>query len=208
MRAGRAGGLSRLMGLYVPGRSILHRAPAWAKLGGLLCVTLAASVPPPNWWLLCSLGGLVLAMFLVTRLAGRLVIQLWAMRWMLVVVLIPQLIFLAWPVAVATTARILIAITAASLVTLTTRTSELLAVFERVLMPLRRVGVNPVRVSLVLAMTIRTVPVIAERAEQVREAQRARGRYSLRGFVVPLLVGSLRHADELADALAARGVED
>ena len=208
MTARRGGRLSRLTGLYVPGRSILHRAPASVKVVGLLCVTLAASVPPPNWWLLCALGTLVLGMFLVTRLAGRLLIQLWAMRWMLVVVLIPQLIFLAWPVAIATTGRIVIAITAASLVTLTTRTSELLTVFERALMPLRRIGVNPVRVSLVLAMTIRTVPVIADRAEQVREAQQARGRYSLRGFVVPLLVGSIRHADELADALAARGVED
>ena len=46
-------------------------------------------------------------------------------------------------------------------------------------------------------------------AEQVRDAQRARGlSASPRAFAVPLVVRSLRHADALGDALVARGVDD
>jgi biotin transport system permease protein len=43
----------------------------------------------------------------------------------------------------------------------------------------------------------------------VRHAQVARGATaSPTAFVVPLVVRSLRHADRLADALVARGIDD
>jgi len=58
-----------------------------------------------------------------------------------------------------------------------------------------------------LAVAINTVPVLARLATSVREAQRARGAGSnLVTFVVPFLVVSLKHADELGEALTARGV--
>ena len=75
--------------------------------------------------------------------------------------------------------------------------------------PLRRVGVDPERVGLMLALGIRSVPVVVGLAEEVRDAQRARGlTASPRAFAVPLIVRSLRHADALGDALVARGVDD
>jgi len=53
------------------------------------------------------------------------------------------------------------------------------------------------------------VPVVVGLAEEVREAQLARGLgMSPRAFAVPLVVRSLRHADALGEALAARGVDD
>ena len=56
-------------------------------------------------------------------------------------------------------------------------------------------------------MTISTIPVLARLASDVREAQRARGGGRQPAhFVVPFLVVALKHADELGDALAARGV--
>jgi biotin transport system permease protein len=48
---------------------------------------------------------------------------------------------------------------------------------------------------------------MVRRARDVREAQLARGvRRDVRAFAVPYLVMALKHADELGDALAARGV--
>jgi biotin transport system permease protein len=74
---------------------------------------------------------------------------------------------------------------------------------------LRRVGVDPERIGLLLALGVRCVPVVVGLAEQVRDAQRARGLgASPRAFAVPLIVRSLRHADALGEALVARGVED
>ena len=63
------------------------------------------------------------------------------------------------------------------------------------------------RAAVLLAVTITTVPVLARLAAEVRDAQRARGvRPSLRAALVPFVVLSLRHADQLGEALAARGV--
>jgi biotin transport system permease protein len=97
---------------------------------------------------------------------------------------------------------------AAALVTLTTRTSALVDVLVSVCRPLRVVGVDPDRVGLVIALAIRSVPIVAGFATQIRDAQRARGaRPSPRAYAAPLIVRSLRHADAVGEALAARGLD-
>jgi len=97
----------------------------------------------------------------------------------------------------------------AALVTITTRTTALIDVVVRVCRPLAFVGVDPERIGLLLSLGIRSVPVVVGLAAEVREAQLARGLgMSPRAFAVPLVVRSLRHADALGEALAARGVDD
>jgi biotin transport system permease protein len=97
----------------------------------------------------------------------------------------------------------------AALVTLTTRTTDLVDALVAACRPLRVVRVDPERIGLMVALGIRCVPVVVGLAEEVREAQRARGlTASPRAFAVPLLVRSLRHADALGEALMARGLED
>ena len=74
---------------------------------------------------------------------------------------------------------------------------------------LTRIGLDPERIGLLIALSIRAVPVVAGLATEVRDAQRARGlETDLRAFAVPLIIRSLRHADTVAEALVARGVED
>ena len=83
----------------------------------------------------------------------------------------------------------------------------LLDAIERGMGPLARIRIDPQRVALLLTVTLSTLPVLARLAHDVREAQRARGgRASLRLFAVPFLVVALKHADQLGDALTARGV--
>ena len=61
---------------------------------------------------------------------------------------------------------------------------------------------------MLLATTVTAIPVIAGFAAAIREAQRARGvRLLPHAVVVPLLVMSLKHADDLAEAMVARGAE-
>ena len=114
-----------------------------------------------------------------------------------------------WRSPAVVAGSLLLAVAAAGVVTLTTRTGDLLDAVVRVLRPLRRVGVDPDRVGLVLALTIRTVPVLVSLGEEVRDARRARGaERSVRAFAVPLVIRAVRHADRLGEALAARGVDD
>ena len=198
-----------LLGAYVPRQSPIHRAPAGLKLGALALVSLAVLLVR-SWWGVGALAVLVLAVAIASRVGMRaLLVQLRP-----VVLLVPAVLALQWwahgPARAALlSSRLVLLVALAALVVLTTRTTEVLAANERAARPLRVVGVRPDRVALVLALAIRSVPVLATLADDVRDAQRARGHErDLRAFAVPLVVGTLRRADALGDALRARGVDD
>lgn len=196
------------LGLYVPGDSPVHRLPAAVKLLllvalGVASVFLRAPVP---------VGGaivIVIACYAVAGLSPVVAIrQVWPMRWILVFILAFQWWVRGWQSAVVIVGVIAVLVMAAALVTLTTRTSALVDVLVSVCRPLRVVGVDPDRVGLVIALAIRSVPIVAGFATQIRDAQRARGaRPSPRAYAAPLIVRSLRHADAVGEALAARGLD-
>jgi biotin transport system permease protein len=105
--------------------------------------------------------------------------------------------------------RLLTLVVAAAVITATTRVTALVAVIEWLAAPLRVFGVRPARIGLVVAMTLRFIPLVADRAAAVREAHAARGGDRLRpAMVVPLLVQVLRMAATVGDALDARGAGD
>jgi biotin transport system permease protein len=194
--------------LYRPGTGWLHRAPAGPKALGILLVVLAISLLPTSWWTTGIAAAVTVLAYLVSGLGlaelGR---QLVLIRWIITITVIGQLLFVDIESAVSNTARIVAAILLAALLVLSTRVADLLDAFERALRPFGRFGVDPARIALMLAVAINTIPVLARLAAGVRDAQRARGvRSNPVTFVVPFLVVSLKHADELGDALAARGV--
>ncbi len=198
-----------MIGLYLPGASPLHRCPAPAKLLALLAGTTALLVARSPLAVLAG-AALVVTGCAVARVPARLAWQqLRPLRWF-VVALVPLQSWTAGPrSALVVTGSLLVTVLAASLVTLTTRLSAMLDVLERVLQPARRLGVDPDRVALVLALTVRAVPVLAATADQVGDARRARGlQRSPRALLVPLVLRTLRHADLLGEALVARGVDD
>jgi biotin transport system permease protein len=87
------------------------------------------------------------------------------------------------------------------------------AVVEFVCAPLRLVGGRPQRVGLLIAMALRFIPVLVERADRIRAAQAARGGAprgvrALRTTVAPLLVQLLQMAHDVSEALDARGADD
>jgi biotin transport system permease protein len=92
--------------------------------------------------------------------------------------------------------------------TLTVRVSALMEAIEQGLEPLRRWGVNPAQVSLMVSMALRFVPLLSEQLQEIKAAQRARGlEGNTLALMVPFLVKTLRMADDLTDALEARGYD-
>ncbi len=198
-----------LAATFVPGASPVHRAPAGLKLAvlavGLLLVALLPGPVP------VAVGALVVAVLVAVAGVGLAAVAALVrpVLWVLVPVVVVQ-VWLAGPVrALVVGAGIVVAVAAAGLVTLTTRTEDLLDALVTALGPLRRTGVDPERVALVLALAVRSVPVLAGIAGEVQQARAARGaERSLRAFAVPFVIRSLRHADRLGEALEARGVDD
>jgi biotin transport system permease protein len=202
-----------VLSLYRPGDGLLHRMPAGPKLLLVLAAVLGVSVLPSQWWAAAVACGAVVFAYAVAGLNDgllgmrELARQTVALRWLIVVTLGAQLVFLGPEPAVANTARVTASVLLAGLLVLTTRVTELLDAVERGLRPLERFGLDAERAAVLLTVTLTTVPVVARLAGDVREAQRARGaRPGLRFFAVPFLILSLKHADQLGEALAARGV--
>ena len=201
--------MTSTLGLYSPGRSVLHRAPAGAKLA-VVVVAGAGSIFVRTPVLTAALLLVVLTGYAAGRISPRL---LWRsvrpLAWVVVPLTAFQVLTAGWARASVIVGVIVALVLLANLVTLTTRTTDLVDVVVRLARPLRVLGVNPERVGLVLNLGIRGVPLVLELATDVREAQHARGQAaSARAFAVPLIVGALRRADEIGDALAARGFDD
>ncbi|RIJ60495.1 energy-coupling factor transporter transmembrane component T [Clavibacter phaseoli] len=187
--------------------------PAGPELIALMVVVLGVSLLPSTWWAAGTAVAVAVAAYAAAQLGDgllgmrRLAGQVRAVRWVMLFTLVSQLVLLGPEPAVANTARVTAAIAIAGLLVLTTSTTALLDSIERGLGPLRGLGVDTERISLLLTVTAGTIPVLGRLAGDVREAQRARGaRPGLRTFVVPFLVVALKHADQLGDALTARGV--
>jgi len=190
----------------------MHRMPAGPKLTLFAVVAVVVAALPPVWATVAVAVVVPAALYAVAGMgfgAGLRALggQVWALRWMIAITAVGQLIFLGLEPAAANTARVAAAVLVAGLVPLTTPVSAMLDALERGLRPLRRVGIDPARVALLWMVTLTTIPVLARHAADVRDAQRARGlRPSLVRGTLPFLVVALRHADDLGDALAARGI--
>jgi biotin transport system permease protein len=202
------------LAFYVARDSLVHRTPAGLKLlvlAGLGALVFAVPTLPVA---AATLVAVVLVGLLVARLPAALLLrQARAVAVWVVAIVVVHAWLTDLLTGVETALRLLALVLAAAVVTATTRVTEMVAVVERVCAPLRLVGVRPARVGLVLAMALRFIPLVAERADRIREAQAARGG-ATRGIravttaVVPLLVQMLQLAHTVSEALDARGADD
>jgi biotin transport system permease protein len=102
--------------------------------------------------------------------------------------------------------RMAAAVAAANFVTMTTRLSDMLAVIETLLSPLRRVGLKSRPLALALALVLRFIPVMLTRIEAITLAFRARSpRRAGWRILMPATLAALDDAERVADALRARG---
>lgn len=202
------------LALYVPRASPVHRTPAGWKLLTLVGLSVLVFAVPTLPVVGGALGavlalGLVMARLPVAVLAR----QARAVLWWLVGLFVLHWVLTDVATGGLTVLRLLALVLAAAVVTATTRVTAMVAVVERICWPLQWVGVRPARIGLVIAMALRFIPLIAERADRIREAQAARGG-SVRGLrgltqmVVPLLVQVLQLAHTVSEALDARGADD
>lgn len=197
-----------LVGVYVPGRSWAHRLPAGVKVLGLVVTTLAALVLSSPW---PALALLALALVVLLSTGVRLRTIAGPLRFVAVAAL--GLSAIMWwqqgpGPATVTVARLLALVLLAWAVSMTTRVSEMLRTLHRGLRPLRRLGVNTDAVGMTIALTVRSVPLLMATVHTAQQARLARGHgRSPSALGVPVVVRSARIAQELGDALIARGYD-
>lgn len=205
-RPRRLAGAGMMLSLYVPGNSLLHRLPAGWKLGGLCLAGLLVYLLAQPVWLLAAAA---LAALLLWR-SGAGWRRIWRQGRALLCLILLLCAFMAIfdsPARAGVAAlRVGTVCMLGMAVTFTTRSGDLLQVVERVLQPLQRLGwVDAGRVALAIGLVLRFVPEILRQYGELREAQQARG-LKARGLalLVPLIVRTLRRAEEISDAIDAR----
>ena len=220
------------IGQYVPVDSPVHRLNALAKMGLVAAFTAAL-------FLVHGFAGLGAAgVILVAAVAVSRVPAIAAARGVSAVLVIVAFTLLAngirWqpatallrlgPLAVDAAGlrtgaffalRILLLVVATTLLTLTTSPVEITEALERILRPLRPLGVPAGELAMTLTIALRFVPTTAEETERIVTAQSMRGaRLDSGGPItrvrawVPVLIAVFfnlfRRADDLAVAMESR----
>ncbi len=198
-----------MLALYVARNSFIHRAPVRAKLAALFVGGIAIAFVGDPWSLGLLLVG-ILGLYGLARLPTSEVFK--ALKPILFVAAI--IFALQWALAgllpaILAVLRILCLVLLASLVTLTTPLSTMIEAIIALARPLARFGLSPAKLGLVIALTLRFIPVLMNDFREIEAARAARGaRFPGLGAAGPLLIKTLRMTDALGDAIAARGFEN
>lgn len=113
--------------------------------------------------------------------------------------------------------RIIILIFTSSVLTYTTTPNDLTDAIERLLMPLKFIGLGGAvhTVAMMMTIALRFIPTLVEETDKIMSAQKARGADLENGkllerikalipILIPLLISSVRRAYELAEAMECR----
>lgn len=198
-----------MISLYRPGNSWLHRTPVALKFAALVLGLLAISIFAKDVTSVVSiLLFAILSFAFIGTKAKQIFSMLWSLKLVILLVLLPQLLFMDWSLALVNVTRLVACILFAMLFTSTTRNQEILELVELLAKPLKALGIRPNTIALLVAMALNSIALLNKFVADIREAQLARGmKPKLHRLVLPVLVLSLKHADDHAEALLARGVE-
>ena len=111
--------------------------------------------------------------------------------------------------------RLVLLIIGSSMLTLTTKPISLTDGIEKLLSPLKRIGVPAHELAMMMTIALRFIPTLLEETDKIMKAQQARGAdfesgnlirraKSLIPILVPLFISAFRIASELAMAMEAR----
>jgi biotin transport system permease protein len=141
-------------------------------------------------WLLYLLAGVS---------SKRFLLQVWRFGYIALFVFLPQLYFGGIERAFGFTLATLSALLLAALLSMTTRTIDLVAIMQKIS--------RSKSFALIVALSINSIALVSNLAKNIVEASAARGVKPNRiRQIVTLFVVSLKFADDYAESLAARGI--
>lgn len=195
-----------MLTLTSPVDTPLHHLRAGGKLAALAAFTCALFLSQSPWVLLLALL-VVGALHLIGGMTfARHGLRMLRPLWPFVAVVALWHLWLSDLIAgSAIILRMVTAVAAANLVTMTTRLSDMITVLESLARPLAPI-LPPRRLALAIALVIRFIPVLAERTSLLAQAWRARSRRAPGWrLIAPAALAALDDAENVAAALRARG---
>ncbi|MBB3539997.1 MULTISPECIES: energy-coupling factor transporter transmembrane protein EcfT [unclassified Rhizobium] len=194
--------------LFVEGNSVMHRVSARAKL--LVLAALGVVLFLTTNLMLLGLGVLATAVvaFSIGLPARSALARLKPIFLTILIVALFSLAFNPWHVAIVALLRLTALMLFAAAVTATTTIAQFIDEITLLARPLERLGLlRAGDVGLAVGLVVRFVPEIIDRYRAIREAHAARGiKVRPTTVLVPLVILTLRDADNIAAAIDARGV--
>ncbi len=219
------------LGQYIPGDSLLHRADPRTKIVivfllmtilfmvdsfagfGLFALFMLLVVVISDIPLRFTLKGLKPVMFIVLFTAVINILTVKGHVWLdLGLVKVTRE---GVEISVKLALRMSLLIMSASLLTLTSTPISLTDGLEKLMAPLKKIGIPVHEISMMMTIALRFIPTLMEETDKIIKAQSARGAdfdtgnliQKAKSFIpvlVPLFVSAFRRAEELATAMEAR----
>ncbi len=221
------------IGKYLPYDTILHRIDPRIKIMSLLILLIGIFIPVSIqiYALLLVFIGVICK---VAKLKMKFIISaLKPMLFMLIFLLIintltlktGDLLVTIFTIEVYSGAiyqtvfiaiRLILMIMLTTLLTTTTKPLDLTLGIEDLLSPFKKIGLPAHEIAMMISIALRFIPTLIEEAERIMKAQASRGldleegklkekAMAILALIVPLFVSALQRAEDLANAMEARG---
>lgn len=217
-----------VIGRYWPGTSPVHRMDARVKIVLALAVMVVVFAAQSFWGLaVCAV--FVFGFFALSGIPlGSALKSIAPLAFIVVVTALLNVFFVHegavlfewWIISISEgglwqagfiACRLLLLLLAMSLLTLTTPTLDITEAFERLMGPLRRIGVPAHELGMMMGIALRFLPQFTFELQTVYRAQISRGAAFSKGrlstltsLIVPLFTSAFRHAETLSSAMDAR----
>ncbi len=221
------------LGRYIPLDSVVHKLDPRMKIMAMFLLLVAVFIPA-GYYGYGLLGFFIVAVLLIAKLKLNFIFSaMKPMLFMLVFLLVINILvlrtgyvlfsifgFTVYSDAIFQTLyitfRLALMIMITTALTATTKPLDLTLAIEDLLAPLKRFGVPAHEIAMMISIALRFIPTLIEETERIMKAQASRGVdlkegkfkekiMAILSLIVPLFVSSFQRAEDLADAMEARG---
>lgn len=223
------------LGRYIPLNSTVNKMDPRAKIGILLILMVAIFIPAGFWGYIPIIAFILLALHesklslafamrsvkpMLFMMVFLLVINVFVMR--TGTLLVSWGWFKIYSDALVQTAYIVIRLTLmiilTTILTATTKPLELTLGIEKLIKPFDAIGLPSHIIAMMISIALRFIPTLIEETQRIMNAQASRGVdlqngtlkekvMAILSLIVPLFVSAFDRADQLANAMEARGYD-
>lgn len=194
--------------LHVAGHSLMHRTKPAVKIAGLALIAVLIFLTRDPRWLVPVLVAAAMLYFTLGQPLRAALSPLKPVFLTIAIVGLLHLLLTSAEEAMVTVLRLSTLMLLGAAVTATTTVSAFIETITKAAAPLERIGLAKASdIGLSVGLVVRFVPEILSRYEAIREAHRARGiRPKITTMLGPLIIATLKDADNIAEAIDARGI--
>lgn len=221
------------LGRYMPLNSVVHKMDPRSKIMIMLFLMISIFIPAGIYGYIL-IGVFILLSLWLSKLTISFALRaMKPMLWMMVFLLIVNCLAIRTgsplcslgPLVIYSDAvnqtlyivvRLLFMIVITTILTATTKPLDLTLGIEKLLHPFEKVGLPAHIIAMMISIALRFIPTLIEETQRIMNAQASRGVdlengtmkekiMAILSLVVPLFVSSFDRADQLANAMEARG---